>query len=286
MKQSKHALLGVALVAVCAAVSAQTSGTLKKIADAKAVVLGYRTEAAPFSFTGSDGQPAGYSVDLCKRVVTSLERQLKIAPLAVRWVPVTAENRIGQVTSGAVDLECGITTVTLGRQEQVDFSNLIFVDGGSWVSRVDGPRKLTDLANTTVGVLRGTTTEPRLREALQARGVTNVTILTLRDEAEGVTALVDRRITAFANDRITLVGRVLKAQPQGVAFALGEEDFSFEPYALMLRRDPGFRLAVNRALAEIYRGDAVADVYGRWFGVIGPPSPLLLSVYYLNAFSE
>jgi ABC-type amino acid transport substrate-binding protein len=280
-----RALLGIALLAACAAVSAQTTGTLKKIADSKTIVLGYRTEAAPFSFTGSDGQPAGYSVDLCKRVVTSLEQQLKTGPLAVRWVPVTSDNRIGQITSGAVDLECGTTTVTLGRQEQVDFSSLVFVDGGSWVTRSGGPTKLAQLSNSTVGVLRGSTTEPRLREAIKALNLSNVTIVPLRDEADGVAALVDKRIVAFANDRLALVGRVLKAQPQGVTFALAEEDFSLEPYALMMRRDPAFRLAVNRALAETYRS-GIGQVYARWFGQIGEPSALLAAMYFLHAYQE
>ena len=263
---------------------AQSPGTLKKIADARSITLGYRTEAAPFSFAAADGQPAGYSVDLCKRVVASLEQQLKTT-LAIKWVPVTSENRIGQVTGGSVDLECGTTTVTLGRQEQVDFSSLIFVDGGSFVTRADGPRKLADLAGKTVGVLAGTTTETRLREVLKARMI-DARLLTLRDEREGVAALADGRIQAFANDRIALVGRVLVAQPAGVTFALGEDDFSFEPYALMMRRDPAFRLAVNRALAQIYAGPAIGEVYDRWFGKVGKPTPLLLAMYYLASFGE
>ena len=230
---------------------AQSPGTLKKIADARSITLGYRTEAAPFSFAAADGQPAGYSVDLCKRVVAGLEQQPKTT-LAIKWVPVTSEN---------------------------------FVDGGSFVTRADGPRKLADLAGKTVGVLAGTTTETRLREVLKARMI-DARLLTLRDEREGVAALADGRIQAFANDRIALVGRVLVAQPAGVTFALGEDDFSFEPYALMMRRDPAFRLAVNRALAQIYAGPAIGEVYDRWFGKVGKPTPLLLAMYYLATFGE
>jgi polar amino acid transport system substrate-binding protein/glutamate/aspartate transport system substrate-binding protein len=263
---------------------AQSPGTLKKIADARSITLGHRTEAAPFSFAAADGQPAGYSVDLCKRVVASLEQQLKTS-LAIKWVPVSSDNRIAQVAGGAVDLECGTTTVTLGRQEQVDFSSLIFVDGGSFVTRSDGPRKLADLAGKTIGVLAGTTTESRLRDVLKRRMI-DARLLTLRDEREGVAALADGRIQAFANDRIALVGRVLVAQPAGVTFALGEEDFSFEPYALMMRRDPAFRLAVNRALSQIYAGPAIGEVYDRWFGKVGKPTPLLLAMYYLGTFGE
>ena len=64
------------------------------------------------------------------------------------------------------------------------------------------------------------------------------------------------------------------------------DDFSFEPYGLMMRRDPGFRLAVNRALSQVYRSDAIGEIYGRWFGALGKPGPLLASMFYLNAIGE
>ena len=60
------------------------------------------------------------------------------------------DNRIGQVSGGTVDLECGTTTVTLGRQEQVDFSSLIFVDAGGVILRADSPaNSIADLAGNS-----------------------------------------------------------------------------------------------------------------------------------------
>ena len=35
------------------------------------------------------------------------------------------------VADGTIDLECGSTTASLSRQEQVDFSLMTFIDGGS-----------------------------------------------------------------------------------------------------------------------------------------------------------
>jgi ABC-type amino acid transport substrate-binding protein len=269
---------------IAGGVQAQPAVTLKKIADSKSIVLGYRTEAAPFSFAGPDGQPAGYSVDLCKRVVAGLERQLKLSGLAVKWVPVTADNRIGQVTGGSIDLECGITTVTLGRLEQVDFSSLIFVDGASFVSAGAGPRTVAELAGKRVGVLSGSTTEPRLRSVLKERKI-DAQVIVMRDDREVVAALSARKIDAFANDRLALIGRVLIGTTGG-EFTLADEDISFEPYALMMRRDAAFRLAVNRALAQIYSGQQIVEVYNRWFSELGRPGPLLASMYYLNALGE
>ena len=88
-------------------------GTLKKIRDSGTITLGYREQSLPFSFRGDDGKPVGYSVDLCQRIATGVQAQLKLAKLDVKWVPVTPENRIASVVNGTVDLECGSTTNTL-----------------------------------------------------------------------------------------------------------------------------------------------------------------------------
>lgn len=278
-------LAAVTAAVVAVPAFAQPAGTLKKIADARSIALGFRLDAAPFSFRGSNGEPTGYSVDLCRRVVAAVERALNVTGLEVKWVPVTPENRIPAVTSGAVDLECGVTTVTLGRQEQVDFSNLIFAEGGSLLVRAEGgPMRLADLAGKTVGVMAGTTTEARLRAVLKERLI-NARVVNVKDENDGAAAVIDKRIDAFAGDRIVLLGVGLRSGG-GAVLALAQEDFSFEPYGLMMRRDPAFRLLVNRTLAQLYSGQGIVEIYDRWFGKLGRPGPLLAAMFYLNAYAE
>jgi len=278
------------LAAVTAAViavpaSAQPAGTLKQIAEARSITLGYRLDAAPFSYRGSNGEPTGYSVDLCRRVVSAVEQALNVASVGVKWVAVTPENRIGAVAGGAVDLECGVTTITMGRQEQVDFSNPIFAEGGSLLVRADGgPMRLADLGGKTVGVMAGTTTEVRLRALLKERLI-DARVVNVKDENDGAAAVIDKRIDAFAGDRIVLLGVGLRSGG-GAVLALAQEDFSFEPYGLMMRRDPAFRLVVNRALAQLYSGQGIVEIYDRWFGKLGRPGPLLTAMFYLNAFAE
>ncbi|HEY4908343.1 MAG TPA: transporter substrate-binding domain-containing protein, partial [Methylomirabilota bacterium] len=104
------------------AVGAELDGTLKKIKASNTITLGYREDARPFAFVGDDGKPAGYSVDLCTRIAASVAKELALPNLQVKWVKVTPANRIQSVVNGTVDLECGSTTASLSRQEQVDFS--------------------------------------------------------------------------------------------------------------------------------------------------------------------
>jgi ABC-type amino acid transport substrate-binding protein len=274
----------VGLLLACG-VQAQGPDTLKKIRDSKSITLGFRTDSPPFAFAGSDGQPAGYSVELCKRVVAGIERQLDVGSLQIKWLPVTSANRFDEVTSGAIDLECGNTTVTLGRQERVDFSNLTFVDGGAVVVLAESKlTRLADLAGKSVGVKPGTTTEKSLREVLKDKLI-DAKVVLVKDEAEAFAALNDKRIDGYAADRVALVGNIIKAHGE-TKYGLIQENFSFEPYALMMRRDPSFRLAVNRALSQTYRSGAIVDVVNRWLTPLGKPGPLLEMMFILNTTPE
>jgi glutamate/aspartate transport system substrate-binding protein len=281
-------LLAVLCLAWPAPADAQElRGTLKKIKDSDTINLGFRESARPFSFAGPDGRPAGYSVDLCVRVIEDVRAQLGLAALKTQWFPVTPETRIPLLVNGTIDLECGSTTNTLSRQAVVDFSALIFVDGGSLLTRVGSNiSTVADLANKRVAVIPGTTTEKALVEALKKNWVTSARIVPVKEHAEGLVAVEQGKADAFASDRIVLVGlREGAKDPKGLR--VGGQYFSYEPYALMLRRDdPDFRLAINRALARLYQSVHISQIYESWFGRFSQASPLVLAIYSLNSLPD
>lgn len=278
-------LMGLLVLVVGFTAHAQDAGTLKKIRDAKAISLGYRTDSPPFAFRGPDGQPAGYSVDLCKRVAAGVERSLGGGTIAIKWVPLTAADRFDQVTKGTVDLECGNTSATLTRMEKFDFSNLIFVDSGAVLVLADSANgRLSDFAGKTVGVVAGTTTEQSLKTALKDKLI-EAKVVAVKDEAEAMAALHAKKIDGYAADRVKLVGMVAVAKSD-TRYRLVQDEFSFEPYALMMRRDPAFRLAVNRGLSQVYRSGAIGEIYDRWLAPLGKAGPLLQMMYLLNATPE
>jgi glutamate/aspartate transport system substrate-binding protein len=281
------------LAALCLAPTlaiAQTAmpidGRLKKVRDSRSIAVAYRTDALPFSFEDSDKKPAGYTVDLCRAVVGVIERQLGGAPLNVQWVPVTVQNRLSAVASGQADMECGATTVTLGRMKDVDFSSLTFVDGtGLLIKKTTGGNSLIDLANKKIGVIAGTSNERAINEALKAKVMT-ATVVPLKSRDEGLAQLESGAIDAFASDRILLLGLAEKAKEPG-SLALMVDAISFEPYAIVLPRgDWALRLAVNSALAQIYKSSALPELYNRWFAQLGRPNSDLQVIYGLGALPE
>jgi ABC-type amino acid transport substrate-binding protein len=284
-------MLVVLLVAVGGCATAQNqsaptstapTSTLDKLTATRRIILGYRESSIPFSYVGADQKPVGYSVELCTRIVADLQRQ--IPNLQVQWVPVTVESRIPALLNGTIDLECGSTTKTLARQEQVDFSLTTFLTGGSLLTLAEAPVG-AELRNLRIAVIPGTTTEQVLKTAVTQSGAA-VQFLAVPDHAAGLAALEQQTADAYASDRIILIGLALAAPNPG-RFALADRYFSYEPYALMLRRgDPAFRLAVNRVLARLYRSGQILEVYNHWFGRLGTPSALLLSLYAIEGVPE
>ena len=265
----------------------ELDGTLKRIKTTGTFTIGYRESAPPFSFMGPDKRPVGYSIDLCMNVASAIEKQLGIANLKLNWVPVTAENRVDMVAQGKVDIECSTTTATLSRQERVDFSLMTFVDGGSLMSMadVDLGTGLNDLTNKRIAVIPGTTTEKALTEFLKKQFV-NVQMVRVKDHAEGVAAIETKKADAFASDRGILIGLALTSKDPK-RFALANLLFSYEPYGLMVRRNDGaFRLAVNRALAALYRSGGIVSIYERWFAAFGKPTEAIQAMYLLNGLPE
>jgi ABC-type amino acid transport substrate-binding protein len=279
-------LLFFALILALADPAAAQTGTLEKIRKQGAITMGYVEGSAPFSSTDAAKQPQGYSVDLCREIASSIRAQLGLASLETRWVALTIQDRLEAVKNGRVDIECSTTTWTLGRQADVDFSLITFVDGGSILTRVESEAgRLSDFNGKRIAVITGTTTEKALKGSLERRSI-KAEVVTVRTREAGLQLLDSRKVDGFASDRIVLIGVVLTSKTKG-AFKLLDEDFSVEPYALALPRgDAGYRLAVNRALARLYRTGDIQKIYDRWLGRLGPPSVLLSATYFIQALAE
>jgi glutamate/aspartate transport system substrate-binding protein len=280
-------LLGGLLLAVPHPAAAQEE-TLAKIKRTATMTIGFRESSPPFSYlVANDPKPQGYSIDLCLRVVESVEKDLALPQLDVKWVKLTPENRIASVANGTVDIECGSTTKTLGRMAQVDFTVLTYLDGGSLLTvSAANINKLTDLSGKRVAVIPGTTTEGAVRDMIKKLGLQNVTLLGVKDHSEGLAALDDARIDAYASDRTLLAGLAVSSRNPAKLYLI--DDFiSYEPYALMVRRgDPNFHLAVDRALIRLYRSAEVVPIYEKWFGPFPEGGSLIAAVYVLNSVPD
>jgi glutamate/aspartate transport system substrate-binding protein len=275
------------LFGTLASAQAQTPSDshLNSIAANKTVRIAYRTDATPFAFTNDKNEPAGYSLDVCQLVVKSMAQQLGLDDLKIKWVPVTVQTRFTAVTGGQADMECGSSTITLGRMKDVDFSNIIFVEStGVIVAKASNIHSLVDLTGKRVAAIAGTTNARAVMDQSDLHKL-NITLVTVKDRDEGVAALESGKADAYASDKLLLVGTQLK-HPE--AMVMLPEDLSIESYAISLPRgDWALRLAVNTGLAQIYRSGQIGGVFEKWFGQLGlHPGVLLGAAFALGALPQ
>jgi glutamate/aspartate transport system substrate-binding protein len=176
----------------------ELTGTLAKARSTGAVTIAYREASVPFSFL-SRGQPIGYSIELCRRVVEAMGEAVG-RDLDIKWVAVTPETRIEAIVSGRADLECGSTTNNLERQKQVAFSPTIFVAGTKLMVGKGSPIRSSATGEAgTVAVTGGTTN--RRRCATWRRSSADFRLLVLRDHAESFAQVVSGKAGSVRDRR-------------------------------------------------------------------------------------
>jgi ABC-type amino acid transport substrate-binding protein len=278
--------LPLVLVWLIPAGSADAIGVLERLKETRTLTIAYSASSFPISFDDEKGQPAGYSVDLCKRIAASIQRDLGLEEMRIRWLEGNTPRRLAAVANREADMECGTTTLDLQRQEVVDFSNIVFIEsGGVLVTAESGRATIGDLAGRRIAVVPDTTTERRLRSEL-AKRLISAELVPAKDAKDGAELLMGAKVDALAGDRLVLVGQVA-ATDTPERFAFLDIQFSIDPYAFALaRNDADFRLAVNRGLARIYRSGEIDRIFARWFGTDAAPTELLEALFFLFGFQD
>jgi glutamate/aspartate transport system substrate-binding protein len=272
-------LLLIAIIGASDGTSAQElDGRLKQIHDTGIIRLAYRSDANPFSFVSQNGEPDGYTIDLCKFVASALGRELN-KNLSTEWVPVDSQNRFDSIAAGVADIECGSSSVSFGRMTKVDFSSYIFMENTGLMVRVNsGISSFGDLKGKKIAVIIGTTNEAALTKEIQRRQL-QTAVIRVKDRREGIAALQSGAVESFASDKLLLIGA---SNADGSIYKMLPENLSSEPYALVLPRgDWRLRAAVNKALSQLYSSPQILDIYRKWFAALGERPDLLRAAVYI-----
>jgi len=267
--------------------AAGNSSTLDQIKKSGKIRIGFRQSEPPMSFLDGNGNPVGYSIDLCSRIVTAVKTELNKTDLSVEYLPVNAKTRFSALSDNEIDILCGSTTKTLSRGKLVDFTQLTFVTGASLLSMAGNPvNGIADLQGKKVAVVKNTTTIEVLKAALK-EALTDAQVVPVGSAVEGLKALQDGKVDAYSSDQVVLIGLVLTSSDPK-SFVVSSELFSFEPFALAVRRnDADFRLIADGVLSHLYRSAQIVQIYRKWFGRFSKKIPTAVeAVYLINATPE
>jgi len=231
---------------------ADAAGVLERIKETGEIRLGVREDAAPLSYTDDAGQPAGYSVMICNAVARRIGTAVGRDDVKITYVTVGTDDRFQAVVDGRADLLCGADTITLSRREQVDFSIPTFVDGAAVLLRKDSDPTFDALAGKKISVRAGTSTEEILRGTLAAKQM-DADVVTFDTHPEGLAALENQEIDAYFGDQSILFHLYFQSEERD-SLAISDNTMTVEVQGFaMPRGDNDFRLAVDRAISELYR---------------------------------
>lgn len=255
-------LIAAATAAALMLAGSVTAQTLDRIRETNTLNLGYRTDAAPLSFADASGVPAGYSLLICGEIAQAIADALQLAELNAKFVAVDAANRFDKVASGEVDLLCGAATITLRRQELVDFSIPTYVDGTSFILPAGASTDLRDLAGGKVGFRDGTTTEEAVTLSFNGAGI-DVEYVPFDSHQDGFAALKAGDISAYFADQSILLFEFVN-QNMAEDFQLASEILTIEKHGLaMARGDSDFRLLVDSVLSSLYADGSMRQLFQR-----------------------
>ena len=256
------------LAALLVFTEAAAAETLSRIRDSGVIRIGHRADALPHSYVNASGQPAGYIVDLCREVASSVQQHLAPAPVRTEFVQVTAQNRFDALRENRIDLLCEPSSITMARREIVDFSIPTFIDGAGVAFRDKEIMRFEDFAGRRVGVLGGTTTHDLLKKSLAQLNL-KAEVVVVSDHRAGFRMLADGKVDAYVADR-AILGYFQSRFESNRNIKLGKQYFSYETYALAVQRgDSEFRWLVDRALARIARDGGMTAIAQKNFGVAG-----------------
>lgn len=254
--------------------TAQATDTLKKIRDTQEITIGSEAEAPPFSDVSPDKKLIGYSIDLCRRVVDQLRKDLNLPALKANYQVVTFENRFDKLLDGSIDLECGSTTITQARKTKVDFSFTFFVAGMKVLTNTPSIAKRSDLEGKKVAVVAGTTAE-KLFGQLKSSELKGLQIVSFSGGPDALKALQTGKVAAYADDDILMQG-LLSTAKNTEKLRFLEEYLSVEPYGIMVRKgDKALLAVVDKTLVKLYQSGEIQQIYARWFLTEGMNAPMM-----------
>ncbi len=227
---SRVFVLLIALFFASSVVGDEYESVLDRIAATGEFRIGFVPDAPPLSFIDNEGNPVGYSIDLCRRVASAIRDELGLDNIELSFTPlVSMQERLGAVEEGRVDIECGATTVTLARRERVDFTLMTFITGSTVLSRrSDGVSAVSDLDRKRIAVIAGTTTEDTMREFVDLNDF-DIELQMIATHDEGMELLNRGRVDGYASDRAMLLGQVFRSENAAEEYTMLSTVLSFQP---------------------------------------------------------
>ena len=264
------AVLALTATPLMSAQNASAQTTLERIQKSGKVTIAHRESSVPLSYLDGDKKPIGYAVDLCLKLVTMLEKELK-TKLKVEFLQVDGKTRIEAIEQGKADFECGSTTNNAERRKRVSFAVTHYITGAKLLVREDSPiSRFEDLEGMKLVSTKGTTPLAQATEQVKTR-LLRIRVLEATDHEAGVKMVEEGDADAFLMDEILLSAlRATRAKPE--ALKIVGSYTTIEAYGIMLSRDDlRLKTLADGEMRRIITSGEITAIYKKWFEHPIPP---------------
>ncbi len=256
-RSKSHLAQAVALsaVALSAAVAPASANQLADIMSRKELRCGTFADVPPFAAPDKQTREmVGHDVDLCKAIAAKLGVTAKITPLSV-------EARVPEVRLGRVDITVANLAYTLGRAEQIQFSDPYYLAKEMLAVKASDPgTKKADFKDKRLASTKGSTSELSIK-------MNGSEPLTFQDTGSAFMAVQQDKALGIVANTMTITKLVNESKTRGVPMKMIEEPMVFQPIGIGMKKDePALLAKINETLRDLETSGTLNQIWNKWLG--------------------
>lgn len=170
-----------------------SAGNWQEIEKKGQLTIAVKDNLRPLGYRDEQGNLRGFEIDLARRLALELLGK----ETAVKFIPVTNQERLQLVSDVQVDLAIASVTANTSRRRIVDFSEQYYLDGTAIIVKKG---EKTDLTGK-IGILLNSRSIEQLKYSLP-----NISLQGVSSYQKALELMESREIEGFAGDVTVLVG--------------------------------------------------------------------------------
>src|SRR3954447_13748777 len=246
--------LALSTVALLAAAPA-SADQLADIMARKELRCGTFADVPPFAAPDTKTREmVGFDVDLCKAIAKRWGVEAKVTPLSV-------EARVPEVKLGRVDLTIANLAYTLGRAEQIQFSDPYYLAKEMLAVRASDPStSKADYKGKRLASTKGSTSELSIK-------MNGSEPLTFQDTGSAFMAVQQNKARGIVANTMTITKLVNGSKQKGVELKMIEEPMVYQPIGIGMKKgEPALLAKINETLTAMDEAGQINEFWNKWLG--------------------
>jgi len=229
---------------------------LQDIIQRKELRCGTFADVPPFAAPDpTTREMVGFDVDLCRAIAKSLGATATITPLSV-------DARVPEVKLGHVDITVANLAYTLGRAEQIQFSDPYYTAKEMLAVKASDPgSKKADFAGKRLASTKGSTSELSIK-------LNGSDPLTFQDTGSAFMAVQQNKAAGMVANTMTITKLVNESKTAGVQLKMIEEPMILQPIGIGMKKgEPALLAKVNETLVALDNSGEINRIWDKWLGM-------------------